>query len=298
MVVAIIIPTYNRKEYLQMLLEQLRKQTNSLHAELIPVVVIDGSTDGTLELLPDQYPEAKILQGPGNWWWTRSINEGSTYAISQFKPDYLLLLNDDSQIFPNYSDELLKTIDPQVSTAIIASISVTDTQPERISFSGIRSINWLKFKKYNYYPAFTLSNSVPTKQVLPTYALNGRGTLIPTHVFQKLGMLDQQHFPQYGSDDDLALRAWKNGFQVLINFEAKVIDRTMETSKGAAFRNDSLILFLKSFFTWNSVNYLPKQLFFFYRHGYKFLMPFYFVKYLLGTSYAYFFKYKKLRREL
>ena len=78
-------------------------------------------------------------------------------------------------------------------------------------------------------------------------------------------------------------------------YSCKIIDRAGDTSKGTAYRQDTLSVFFKSFFNWNSVNYIPKQILFFYFHGIKVLLPFYFVKFLLGTSYAYFFKYKKLK---
>jgi GT2 family glycosyltransferase len=110
-------------------------------------------------------------------------------------------------------------------------------------------------------------------------------------------LLDEHTYPQYGSDDDLALRAWEKGYPVYICYSCKVFDRTTDTSKGTAFRQDSVLTFLKSFFIWNSVNYIPKEISFFYRHGIKLLMPFYLVKFILGTNYAYFFKYRKFKQQ-
>jgi len=43
--VAVIIPTFNRKQYLRNVLTQLFHQIDAV-SELIVIVVVDGSTDG------------------------------------------------------------------------------------------------------------------------------------------------------------------------------------------------------------------------------------------------------------
>ncbi len=296
--IAVIIPTFNRKGYLSVLLNQLAEQKEVGNLNIVPVIVIDGSNDGTQEMLKQEYPHALVLDVPGNWWWTKSVNEGIKYAFSKMPVDYILLLNDDSQIEADYLSVLMKTAQETGPETILGSISVTDSEPKRVSFSGVKEINWVYLKKRNYYRSFIPLKEVPQKGLYPTYALNGRGTLVHATVIKKLNLLDEKNFPQYGSDDDLALRGWKNGYKVLLSYSSRIIDRTQDTSKGTAFRQDKLSVFIRSFFTWHSVNYIPKQLKFFYIHGIKLLIPFYFFKFIAGTSYAYFFKYKKMKNEL
>lgn len=266
--------------------------------KLIPVVVVDGSTDNTYTMLSSEFPSVHVLKGPGNWWWTKSINEGIKESLKKYNPDYFLLFNDDSQVKTDYLKCLLDSLETAGKDAIIGSISVTDTFPHKISFSGVKQINWLSLKNKSYYPVFEDLENVPSSGLFPTYALNGRGTLISAEAIIALDFLNEKSFPQYGSDDDLALRAWKKGYKVLLSYSCKIYDRTKETSKGTAFRQDNIWVFIKSFFSWNSVNYIPKQLAFFYQHGIKILLPFYLAKFILGTSYAYFFKYRRLKHEL
>jgi GT2 family glycosyltransferase len=293
----VIIPTFNRKSYLKVLLYQLFSQEKNNVWELIPVVIVDGSTDGTYEMLAEEFPQVHVVKGTGKWWWTKSVNEGIKFALQLFNPSYILLLNDDSCIQPDYIKSLLQTAATAAKNCIIGSISVTDTLPFKVSFSGVKKINWLRLKKETYYKSFELLENVPASGMFPTYALNGRGTLVNSSVIQDLQLLDEHTYPQYGSDDDLALRAWKKGYPVYVCYSCKVFDRTTDTSKGTAFRKDSVMTFFKSFFIWNSVNYIPKELSFFYRHGIKLLMPFYLLKFILGTNYAYFFKYRKFKQQ-
>lgn len=294
----IVIPTYNRSTYLRILLLQLLSQTNVENIEMIPVVVDDGSTDGTYEMLISEFPTVKVVKGSGQWWWTKCLNEGIKYLITHFKPYYFLILNDDSQVEPNYINLLLMASERAGEKNIVGSISVTLEKPYRVSFSGVKKISKYTFIKKPYYKSYELLMNIPQSGLLPTYALNGRGTLIRSAIIKELGGFNERVFPQYGSDDDIALRAWSKGYKVLLALDCKVFDRTMDTSKGTAFRQDSPWVFLKSFFTRNSVNYIPKQLSFFYFHGIKLLVPLYILIFFLGTTYAYLFKYRSIKYEL
>ncbi len=295
--IAIIIPTFNRMDYLRIVMQQINTQKDIPGIQLVPVIVIDGSTDKTEEMLTKEFPDAPILHGK-NWWWTKSVNEGAKFAIEKLNPDYIHLLNDDSQIEPDYYKKLMGEVKVAGENSVVCSISITDKEPARVSFAGVKHMDWWTLKKKNYYKGFELLSNIPDKGLFPTYALNGRGTIASTHIWKKLDFLDEKNFPQYHSDDDFAMRAWKNGFQVVISYSCRIIDRTRDTAKGTAFRQDGVGVFIKSFFRWNSVNYIPAQLRLFYIHGIKLLIPFYLLKFLLGTSYAYFLKYKKLQHEL
>ncbi|HET6225343.1 MAG TPA: glycosyltransferase family 2 protein [Bacteroidia bacterium] len=293
----VIIPTFNRKSYLKVILKQLLSQEKNDAVEIIPVVVVDGSNDGTYEMLQAEFPAIDVVKGTGKWWWTKSVNEGVKHAVRTYNPEYILLLNDDSLIQSDYITSLFNVAKNVEENSIIGSISVTDTLPFRVSFSGVKKINWYSLKKINYYKSFELLENTPESGIFPTYALNGRGTLLKSSTLIDLNLLDEVSYPQYGSDDDLALRAWKKGYKVYVSYSCRVFDRTTDTSKGTAFRKDSFITFFKSFFKWNSVNYIPKELSFSYRHGIKILLPFYFIKFILGTNYAYFFKYRKFKQQ-
>ena len=71
---SIVIPTFNRKQPLSILLNQFKGQKIT-GIEYKIVVVVDGSTDGTLEMLSSEFPEVFVVKGSGNWWFTKSMNE-------------------------------------------------------------------------------------------------------------------------------------------------------------------------------------------------------------------------------
>jgi hypothetical protein len=90
-VVTVLICTYNRRELLGETLDSVAAQ--SWPYELI--VVDDGSTDGTWDLL-SQLPTGKALRQPENRGKTAALNRG----ISEAAGEFLLVLDDDDLIVP------------------------------------------------------------------------------------------------------------------------------------------------------------------------------------------------------
>ena len=96
--IAITIPVRNRKEITRQILVELNAQIQQCadREHLISVVIIDdGSTDGTGEMIRQQFPQFSLLEGDGSLWWTGAICWGMKYALEKYNPDYFVWLNDD-----------------------------------------------------------------------------------------------------------------------------------------------------------------------------------------------------------
>ncbi len=73
-----MIPVHNRKKLTRECLASLQNQ-DTKHFTVI--VVDDGSTDGTSEMIRAEFPDTILLQGDGGLWWVGSINKGIRYAL-------------------------------------------------------------------------------------------------------------------------------------------------------------------------------------------------------------------------
>lgn len=291
--VFVVLPTYNRKTELEKLLNQF-KFSFKQNIEYDVIVVVAGSTDGTIEMLKSDFPDVKIIEGNDNWWYTKCMNEGFRFAEKQ-NPDFVLTLNDDVILADDYFIELNKAISQIDNKTIVSSISLTAEKPHRVVNGGVkRYIRW-RGKSIRYFLPF---QEVPLDQLsglYPTWIISGRGILMPYNILKELNYFDEK-FPQYGSDDDFGLRAIKAGYKVLISRDLKIFENTRLTSKGAAFNKDGTITFIKSFFNKYSVNSLQKTIRYTLKHGYPILLPLNILITIIGTSYAYFFKYRKYKR--
>ncbi len=267
---AAVIPTYNRKYYLKRLLELLKGQV--IHdVDLSIVVVVDGSTDGTLEMLKTQFPDIDVVRGDGNWWWTKSVNEGIKFAIKN-DAETILLMNDDTEIDRQYVSTLLKA-SQQHPDAIIGSLNLSVEKPHKIYFSGVKKIIWWKAKSVRYHKIFDLYKKNLTglhKSVL----LMGRGMFIPVSIFKKIGYFDEKAFPQYKADLDFVLTANENNIKTYISWDSIVYSHLELTGKGATYTNQNFLEFLGSFFKENTYTNLKHSFRYYKKHCPIFLLPF------------------------
>ncbi|MGA0555276.1 glycosyltransferase family 2 protein [Larkinella sp. VNQ87] len=291
--IAVVIPTYNRKNLLQLLLDQLgRQETGPFSLEI--VVIVDGSTDGTLDLLCERYPTVHVVVGSGNWWFTKSVNEGIRYVRHHLTSSHILIMNDDSYVDPDYLRKLVAAHQRGGEGGILGSLSVTYEQPARITFGGTRqTIRW-SMQTINYLEPFEPYEPGRYSGLHPTECLNGRGTLVPVPVFDRIGLLDERRFPQYGSDDDLALTAKAAGVPVLISWDAVVYDRVSLTAAGTAYLKPPFAIFIKSFFNLYSINSIHKTIHFYRKHGLPVLWPLSVGLFVVATFRAYLWKYRRL----
>lgn len=287
----IVIPTFNRKKQLSNLLTQFKQQQlNNVHYKI--VVAVDGSTDGTIELLKSEFPDVHIVKGTGNWWFTKSMNEGCKYAVDVLKAQLILMINDDVQLPGSYLQKMIDNYHEYGPNCVIGSSSYSVSTPRVITFSGIKHKNPWTLKYYKYVNSYVQKDPAELKGVAPSVTLPTRGFLIPASLLKELDYMDEKHFPQYASDHDLAFRAAEKGAKVYVSYDAYVLEHTELTSSGNPRLTKSLKQFLKNvFFNKYSSNYFFKDVRMAWRHGMKPLFPFYVFRILLGIPYIY-MKYK------
>lgn len=288
MKISFIIATYNRRAFLKKIISDINNQKISPGLFIQIIVVVAGSTDGTIEMLNKEYPEITFIKGQENWWWTKCMNEGFKKAI-ECSSDYILILNDDCQIEKDYLKVLLNDYATLPNDSILGSASVSIDEPKLINSAGTkRFIRW-RLKYVNY-----INGLIPFykefKDIHTTWTLSGRGTLIPKQIFEQIGYYDEK-LVQYGSDDEFIIRARMSGINCFISWNAIVYNHLMLTSEGTAFRKDSLFRFVKSFFNPYSVNSLKKNAYLYKKIGYPVLLPFYLIYVFFGSLKAYLFKY-------
>lgn len=113
MLFSVIIPTFNRCDLLRQALASVQEQS---FKDFEVIVVDDGSTDETLEMLKAEYPQVRVLTqanaGPG-----AARNLGASHALG----DYLVFLDSDDLWFPwtlaTYERQIIQNDLPAVLSA-------------------------------------------------------------------------------------------------------------------------------------------------------------------------------------
>lgn len=226
----IVIPVHNRQQYTIACLACLARQTVT---EKRVIIADDGSTDATHERIREQYPETIVVTGDGSLWWAGATNLGIDYVFSTFAPnpdDFILLLNDDITIGPDYLATLLTAYQAN-KPCIVGSVSVDVKSPRRLIYAGTRLNlgipaieDWATTRFKNRYDLLIRGDSYLRSDCLP-----GRGMLIPIPVFDQIGILDELHFRHHMADLDFSIRARRAGFLLIVSSASVVHEYTDAT---------------------------------------------------------------------
>ncbi len=237
----IVIAVFNRKEHTLNCLRLLKYQS---YKDFEIVLVDDGSKDGTSDEVSVEFPEVHLIKGSGDWWWTKSMNQGIKMALKK-GADAVVFLNNDT-VFGKDMLERLVNWYHQKPYSIIGSLNTVKKEQEYIFFSGVKKVSWWKAKEHKYHKTFE-PYDVSLSGLHPTVCLNGRGTLVPSEVFNAVGELDEESFPQYASDYDFVLRAVHKGFKAFMAWDVVVVSDLMATGEGRSFVKQPWPKYLRSF---------------------------------------------------
>lgn len=209
----IIIPVHNRKHFTRQCLMSLREQTVQ---QFRTVVIDDGSTDGTSEMIQTEFPEVKLLRGDGNLWWTGATNLGVEYALDQ-NAHYIMTLNDDTIPTSDFIGNMLKQAKRHPNT-LLGALAI-DAETRQPVYGG-EIINW---KRATFRQLLDINPPEKLSGLVEVTHFPGRGLFIPASVFSQIGIFDVKNFPQYAADYDFTHRAIRAGFRVCCNYDARLM---------------------------------------------------------------------------
>lgn len=223
----IVTPVFNRKEFTKNYLKALDNQTNK---NFKTIIVDDGSTDGTSDMIIQEYPDVLLLREKGDLWWAEATNIGIRYALRE-GADYIMTLNDDTVPQKNYIEELYKGMELEPN-ALHGAFAV-DALSGKAVFGG-ENLNW-KMRRYENVLEMT-----PESECFGLKEVNifpGRGLVIPANVFKDIGFYDSKNFPQTVADLDFTIRASQYGYKIFCNYDAKIAIYTEESAGVALVTN-------------------------------------------------------------
>lgn len=208
----IVIPVHNRRQFTFDCVQSLQSQ--SVRADHI-IIVDDGSTDGTSEMLRDEFPDVIVIEGDGNLFWTAAINLGVKRALF-LKADYIMTLNNDTVAFPDFVEKMLLQAKRNPSALLGAlDIDIISRKP----YYGGEIFNWRSGR--SKFLLDTLSEN-EQRGIHSVSLFPARGLLIPAFIFKIIGLFEEKRLPHYMADFDFTLLAIKYGFKVYCNYDAKL----------------------------------------------------------------------------
>ena len=229
--VSVVIVNWNTAKLLQDCIESIIDQTQPDTYEII--VVDNGSTDGSAEMIKRCFPEVVLTENTVNVGFAKANNQG----FARCRGRYILLLNSDTIILDR---AIQKTIQYAESDSQIGVVGCKllyrdgSFQNSCFRFPGIPgtiinaiglsrilpSLNWDRYGKADRY----------WKKPVPVDCVMGSFLLIRRDLLERIGHLDEVFF-MYAEETDLCCRVRRQGKKVMYYPGASIIHYSRGSQK-------------------------------------------------------------------
>ncbi len=202
----IVIPNFNGINYIENCLA-------SLADEPARVIVVDnGSTDGSRQLVQEKFPGARMIALEKNSGFCTAVNRGMEASDTA----YVILLNNDTTVRPGFVRALEAALEKDARVFSGAAKMVNMRRPELIDDAGdyYCALGW----------AFAAGKDKPAQRYnrqREIFSACGGACIYRRSILGETGMLDENHFA-YLEDVDLGYRAKLFGYRNLYVPEAVV----------------------------------------------------------------------------
>jgi GT2 family glycosyltransferase len=191
-------------------LECLESLSKSHYPALRIVVVDNGSTDLTHEIVSKNYPDIEVIRLVHNVGLARGYNHGIEYALNK-AADYVIAMNNDTVVAPEMVAELVKAIQNHPRAGMVS--------PKIYHFFGDRTRLWCAGAKWqNFPPRIKLigSNAPDGAEFQHEFTLpyvTSCCILMSREALEKVGFFDTGYYFYY-DDWDLSERYRAAGFEI------------------------------------------------------------------------------------
>jgi GT2 family glycosyltransferase len=234
---SIIIVNYNTQDLLKNCLDSVIKNTVGVEYEII--VVDNGSSDGSVEMLKTAFPDVVVIPNKENLGFGRANNQGIKIAKGQ----NMLLLNSDTIILDDCIIKCLNFINDRNDAGIVGcKVLNSDRSIQYSCFHYPTMLSELIFITKNiikdfwdpvmYYQYMKYWDHKTVKKV---DCISGCFMMIKKEVFCRIGLLDESFFMYY-EETEFCLRVKKfSDFKIYYLPESEIIHLSGKSSSGIGY---------------------------------------------------------------
>lgn len=217
--VAIILVNWNTFDFSKSCIEQLHEL--SYHNFKI-ILVDNGSTDGSGEILNSLFPEITYIRNQNNLGFTGGNNSGIEHALKE-NFDLILLLNNDTYFEKDFLSPLVKFLEKNQSVGAAQPLIFENGNRDKVWHAG-GEFSLLKGSSKSIKTKNNTNSPYPSKW------LTGCAFMIRSSVVREIGSLKETYFA-YFEDVDWSFRVRKAGLALYIVPESVIYHEVSGSTK-------------------------------------------------------------------
>ncbi|MEO6729260.1 MAG: glycosyltransferase family 2 protein [Candidatus Dojkabacteria bacterium] len=207
--VSVVIVTWNNERDIEECLDSLKNQT---FKDFNVVVVDNNSKDGTKKIVREKYSDfAHLLELPKNIYLTGGNNHGIQFAIANFNPEFILVLNPDTKCDENLIQELLKPMFNSIVGAVGPKVRFYKNKNDGLINSA--GILYDGFRQA-YDVGFLEKDEGQFDEQKEVFGVTGACILYRTKMLQDIGYYWEK-IKLYLDEVEMFIRAQKKGWKVV-----------------------------------------------------------------------------------
>jgi GT2 family glycosyltransferase len=221
--ISISIVSYNTRDLLRACLQSL--EARHVEVELEIIVVDNGSTDGSAEMVRAEFPKVLLIDAGENLGYGRANNLGLKHANGR----HFFVLNSDTEVQPGALRALVDFLDdhPQAG-AVTAQLILPDgsIQPSCATDPNLMKVFWEQTYLDRLFPNNKITGGYTMTHwnyddVREVEQVAGAAVVIRREAWQQIGGFDPAFF-MYFEDTDLCIRLRKAGWSIWFLPDARV----------------------------------------------------------------------------
>lgn len=221
---SIVIVNWNTKKFLGDCLQSIYETAGTLNLEVI--VVDNNSSDGSAELVRQNFGQVKLIANSSNLGYAKGNNQG----IRESRGRYILLLNPDTIVLPGSLKKLVEFMEEHPQAGAVAPKLVYPDGSLQYSVRSFPTLDCL------IYETLYLQRLFPKSRTFGKYRMTywdynevkevdqpaASALLLCREALEEVGLMDERFFLLF-NDVDLCYRLKEAGWKIYFFPEAKIV---------------------------------------------------------------------------